>query len=170
MALSVNDLTMATIIVMSVIIHAGVILMLCYNDTEDIIQNNNISDSNISYHFKSNKNALFKSNINSSEYDVMRNKHIELGKMNNGKFIPNNNAKSILFGRYCQYVKQHHLESHFTTKLKYSLSLDYVNSDYKPTWVLVGDNLTLHLAKAKLLSDSNLKITKDSDIKATKNN
>ena len=71
---------------------------------------------------------------------------IYLGKMVNGKFIPNyQNTKVVnIFMNYQKYIKKHHLESKFKHHFSFEVSQKY-SQDNDPILVVIGDHgFTLH--------------------------
>ena len=72
---------------------------------------------------------------------------IYLGKIVNGKFLPNNkNAKvAHSFGDYQRYIINHKLEHHFKRHFSFEVSHNYFSKDDDPMLIVVGDNnFTLH--------------------------
>ena len=80
---------------------------------------------------------------------------IYLGKMENGKFIPNyQNAKVVnIFMNYQKYIKKYHLESKFKNHFSFEVSQKY-SKDNDPILVVIGNHgFTLHYKSNKNIKD-----------------
>lgn len=121
-------------------------------DNLSLFENRRKSDYYLYVNLTDAKNTGIKKNITNettANASVINdnNASIYLGKMVNGKFLPNNKNSKVAhsFSDYQSYIINHKLEHHFKHHFSFEISQRYFTKGDDPMLIAVGDNnFTLH--------------------------
>lgn len=90
-------------------------------------------------------------------YIICASDDTELGKMNQGKFMPFTSKRASTFYKYYTYINKHHLEDKFAKKVVFKKDDRYTTTYANSQWILTNNKDTvLHLKDNSIVEQTNV--------------